>query len=82
LMDLKIGVCGIACERCPRMMMNACPSGKEGCVPKENEFCAIATCAYEKKVKLCFECEAFPCERTRSGPISFEYCRYISGKGE
>ncbi|NMC59766.1 MAG: DUF3795 domain-containing protein [Candidatus Methanofastidiosa archaeon] len=77
---MKIGVCGIACEKCPKMMRKECPNGDIGCVPKENKFCKIATCAYEKKINLCFECSEFPCEITKSGPISFGYCQYLTGK--
>jgi len=78
---MKIGVCGIACEKCPRMTNATCPNYPEGCRPKENKFCQIATCAYKKGVRLCFECAEFPCEITKSGPIAFGYCRYIAGKG-
>lgn len=77
---MKIGVCGIACEKCPKMMKGTCPSYPVGCEPKENPFCKVATCAYRKGVKLCFNCPDFPCETTRSGPIAFGYCTYISGK--
>ncbi len=77
---MKIGVCGIACERCPRMVMSICPNGERGCIPKENKMCAVATCAFHKGVRLCFECPDFPCETTKSGPISYGYCRFIAGK--
>lgn len=77
---MKIGVCGIACEKCPRMVKGTCPSGERGCMPKQNKFCRVTTCAYEKGVSLCFECSEFPCEVTKSGPISYEYCQYIAGK--
>jgi hypothetical protein len=77
---MKIGVCGIACEKCPRMVRKSCPNYPQGCVPKENKFCKIATCAFEKGVNLCFECAGFPCEITKTGPIAFGYCQYISGK--
>jgi hypothetical protein len=43
---MKIGVCGIACEKCPRMVGKSCPNYPGGCVPKENKFCKIATCAF------------------------------------
>jgi len=79
---LKIGVCGIACERCPRMATGRCPSGPGGCVPRENPFCKIATCAFRKGMRLCFECPEFPCETTRSVPIDYGYCTYISGRSE
>jgi len=58
-----------------------CPNGQQGCIPKENKFCKIATCAFHKGVKLCFECSEFPCETTKLGPISYDYCRFIAGKG-
>jgi hypothetical protein len=77
---MKIGVCGIACEKCPRMTSATCPSYPEGCRPKENKFCAIATCAHQKGVQLCFECAEFPCETSKSGPVSFGYCQYLAGK--
>jgi len=79
---MKIGVCGIACEKCPRMITDECPSGDVGCTPKENKFCKIATCAFRKGVRLCFECKEFPCETTKTGPISYDYCQFISGKKE
>ena len=74
---MKIGVCGIACEKCPRMMKGACPSGEGGCMPKENPFCKISTCAYHKKISLCFECPEFPCETTKDGPINYRYCKFL-----
>ena len=77
---MRIGVCGIACEVCPRMTRGACPNGEAGCRPKDNKFCAIATCALAKGVGLCFECTEFPCETTKSGPIAFGYCHYLAGK--
>lgn len=77
---MKIGVCGIACEVCPNMTNGKCPNKEEGCAPKENRFCGIATCAYHKGVKLCFECSDFPCETTKEGPIKYDYCKYIAGK--
>ncbi|MFA4836821.1 MAG: DUF3795 domain-containing protein [Dehalococcoidia bacterium] len=77
---MKIGVCGIACEKCPKMVKKTCPNGDQGCKPRENKFCAIATCAFNKGGKLCFECADFPCETTRKSPISFGYCQYLAGK--
>ncbi len=77
---MKIGVCGIACEACPRMTNGTCPSGATGCVPKDSKFCVVATCAFRKGVRLCFECAEFPCETTKSGPIAFGYCQYLAGK--
>jgi len=80
--DMKVGVCGIACEICPRMVKGKCPSGSEGCKPRMNEFCAVATCAYKKGVRVCFECPEFPCETTKKGPVSYGYCQFIAGKDE
>ena len=61
------------------MVKGICPNGQQGCVPRENRFCRITTCAFKKGVRLCFECADFPCELTRQGPISYDYCRYIAG---
>ncbi len=76
---MKIGVCGVCCEICPRRVEGRCPNGDAGCVPRENEFCKIATCAFNKNVRDCFECSEFPCETTKTGPISYGFCQYISG---
>jgi len=78
--NMKIGVCGIACEKCPRMQKSNCPSGVQGCVPKDNKFCKVATCAFNREVALCFECSNFPCEITRSGPLNYGYCTYLAGR--
>lgn len=64
------------------MVTGKCPNGDAGCTPKENKFCKIATCAFRKGVRLCFECIEFPCETTKTGPISYDYCQFISGKSE
>ncbi len=77
---MRIGACGIACEVCPLMARGKCPNGEGGCRPKVNKFCKVATCAFEKKVRYCFECGDFPCETTKSGPIVYDYCMFISGK--
>ena len=77
---MRIGVCGIACEKCPRLVVGNCPNGEDGCQPKQNKFCKIATCAHQKGMSLCFECQDFPCELTKEGPISYGYCQYIAGK--
>ena len=77
---MKIGVCEIACEKCPRKVQNKCPNGFQGCVLKENGFCKIATCAYHREIKLCFEYPDFPCKTTKEGPVHYEYCKFISGK--
>jgi len=78
---MKIGVCGIACEKCPRMVRGACPNGDKGCVARVNKFCKICACAHSKGVALCFECPEFPGPTTKEGPIAYDYCRYMAGKG-
>ena len=60
---MKISVCGIACEKCPRMQKGICPNGNEGCTPKLTGPCKIKHCAVEKKVRYCFECDEFPCSK-------------------
>lgn len=75
---MKVGFCGIACELCTRMTRGTCPGGSEGCGP--NEHCAVSTCAFERSVSTCFECEAFPCETTKSGPIDYEHCKFMAGR--
>jgi len=77
---MRISVCGIACEKCPRLTRGTCPRGEQGCTPKQNPFCKVCTCAFEKGVRYCFECADFPCEVTRLGPIHWDYCQYIAGK--
>jgi len=79
-MTCKIGVCGIACERCPRMTNKTCPNYPNGCTPKQNPFCKIATCAHQHNIHHCFDCPHFPCDTTKTGPISYGYCQYLAGK--
>jgi hypothetical protein len=78
--EMKIGVCGIACEKCPRMVSGNCPVGEEGCHPRENAVCMIASCAHDKCVDTCFECLEFPCQTTKEGPINIGFCGFIAGK--
>ncbi len=77
---MMIGVCGVACEACPRRTEGKCPNGHIGCTPRENPFCEICACAFRRGMDLCFRCPDFPCETTRQGPITYGYCQYISGK--
>lgn len=76
---MRIGVCGIACEVCPRMAKGTCPNGEVGCVPRANKFCQICTCAFEKGVRHCFGCPDFPCEKMKEGPVAYGFCQYLSG---
>jgi hypothetical protein len=73
-----IGVCGVGCEVCPKRLAGKCPNGSQGCMPRENKFCKICSCAYIKKQTHCFTCSEFPCEVTKEGPISYGYCQYLS----
>ncbi len=77
---MKIGACGIACEKCPRTVANTCPSGGAGCIPKDDPFCRMADRAFSKGVKLCLECKEFQCAIIKAGPISYRFCQCISGK--
>ena len=77
---MRIGVCGIACEKCPRRIKGQCPNGRDGCRPKANTFCAVASCAFERGQTLCFECPDFPCPITAKGPIAVGYCGTIAAK--
>ncbi|UCH31013.1 MAG: DUF3795 domain-containing protein [Candidatus Bathyarchaeota archaeon] len=76
---MRIGVCGVACEKCPKMVKGICPNGERGCEPRKTKFCNIPSCAFEKGVRLCFECSEFPCETSKLGPINHGFCQYISG---
>ena len=62
------------------MTRGECPNGETGCTPRQNDFCRICSCAFEKGVKLCFECDKFPCDLFREGPISYGFCQYLAGK--
>ncbi|MBU0765702.1 MAG: DUF3795 domain-containing protein, partial [Bacteroidetes bacterium] len=57
-----------------------CPNGDKGCLPRDNRFCEICSCAYRKGERFCFTCKDFPCEITEKGPVSYGYCSYIAGK--
>lgn len=75
--DSKIGVCGIACFKCPRFVRKACP----GCRP--NEFCPLPECAQDKGVELCFECKEFPCKLSyEKGPIVKELLDFFKKEKE
>jgi len=71
----KIGVCGIACSKCPIFVSEECP----GCRP--NEVCPLPECSQEKEVDLCFECSEFPCSKNyKKGPIVKELLDYFKEK--
>jgi len=62
--ELKIGVCGLACGKCPMYIKKEC----QGCRP--NEACPLPKCAQEKGIAFCFECKEFPCKLSyEKGPI-------------
>jgi hypothetical protein len=44
----------------------------KGCVARKNKLCKICNCAFQKGVKLCFQCPSFPSETTQEGPISYD----------
>jgi len=72
---MKIGICGLVCEKCPMFAKKECP----GCSP--NEFCPLPDCAKKKGVKLCFECKEFPCKKNfEGGPIVKELLDHFKEK--
>jgi hypothetical protein len=78
---MKIGVCGIACEVCPRMVRGQCPSGERGCVAWANPYCAVSNCAHSRGKSYCFQCEEFPCATMKEhGALAYDYCLYLAGK--
>jgi hypothetical protein len=64
---MKVGVCGIACEKCPRMTGGLCPNGEAGCVPRQNKMCQIASCAYAKGVSLVLRVQRVPMRDDEEG---------------
>ena len=54
---VKISVCGLVCDRCPKFVKKHC----SGCGP--NEFCPFPTCAKRKRIEICFDCDDFPCKK-------------------
>ncbi len=65
---LKIGVCGIACGKCPEYTSKRC----KGCNPEiPANICPLPKCAENKGAELCFNCSEFPCEKNyKGGPIA------------
>ncbi len=53
---LRVGVCGLLCERCPKLKRTEC----SGCAP--NPVCHLPACAGDRGVEICFDCPDFPCE--------------------
>jgi hypothetical protein len=73
--NAKIGVCGIACFKCPLFVSEEC----SGCKP--NEVCPLPKCSQEKGVAFCFECEEFPCKQNyEKGPVVKELLDYFKSK--
>ena len=74
---LKVGVCGLFCERCPKLARKEC----SGCAA--NETCAMPECASSKGLKLCFDCRSFPCSKCGSlfqkGWMGFAGSRKVVG---
>lgn len=77
---MKIGVCGIGCEICPKMVKGVCPVGEMGCYPRRETPCKVCSCAFEKEIEHCFACAKFPCELTKESPIAFGFCQFIASR--
>ncbi len=67
-MKLKFPPCGALCEICKDYLKGKC----EGCIQSQGKIwflkftkfkvCPIFDCTIKKKVKMCIECERFPCK--------------------
>ena len=65
---MRIGVCGIACEKCPRMQKGSCPNGTAGCVARENNFCQICNCAPPKALNSALNAKSSPVKPPSKDP--------------
>ena len=84
-----IAPCGMNCSICSgylALLYNVKDKGLKmpyctGCRPR-NKQCAFLKKSCEllltNKVKYCYECQEFPCELTKIGPLNYSYCQYIS----
>jgi hypothetical protein len=43
--------------------------------------CKIRQCAFSSGFERCSDCPEFPYKTTKEGPISYNYCKFIAGKG-
>ncbi len=64
---MKIAVCGIGCEKCHKMIKGQRPNKDAGCKPRDNQFCKICICAFQKGVKLCCACPDSPARLQNQG---------------
>jgi len=60
--NILISYCGIVCEYCKAYTRKLCG----GCDTHINE-CVYAKCASKKGIRVCLECEDFPCKMHREG---------------
>lgn len=79
-LDETLGYCGLYCGGCGTFQATAAGEGIEyepgsvttcrGCNSSELSIwctgCEIKTCARERGIRYCLECEEFPCEKSRS----------------
>ena len=67
-----VGVCGVCCSECPKYKRGEC----SGCGP--NPVCGLPQCAEQMGVKICFECQKFPCKRFfERGPFKKDWLEFI-----
>jgi hypothetical protein len=78
--ELKIGVCGIVCGKCPEYINERC----KGCSPKvPADICPLPKCADDKGMSCCFDCAEFPCEKNyKGGPIASELLDHWKKQGQ
>jgi hypothetical protein len=68
------GYCGLYCGACPDLLDTQAGKAKHacrGCKSSVNnpEWCAICdikSCAREKKIAFCYQCDEYPCEKITS----------------
>ncbi len=61
-----LSACGLNCGWCPYFVMTTDELKCPGCW--EREKCIVRDCVKEKRLKLCSDCDSFPCHNFLQGP--------------
>jgi len=61
-----LSACGLNCGWCPYFVMTKDELKCPGCW--EREKCIVRDCVKEKRLKLCSDCDSFPCHNFLQGP--------------
>ena len=58
-----VAPCGLYCEECTAFLNEECRGcrSNEGLSKEYREYCKIYQCSSSKNLKICLECEKFPC---------------------